>query len=104
MGNMPGMQHGGMEHGQMKMGPESNPMPMQNVEAEKKALTEKMKKTSEEMKETSEALKEKTEQTTPGTTNYTCPMHPEVQSAKPGKCPKCGMKLVPKKADAHEAH
>jgi|GEM_PF-1569545 len=24
---------------------------------------------------------------------YTCPMHPEVQSDKPGKCPKCGMKL-----------
>ena len=28
---------------------------------------------------------------------YTCPMHPEVTSDKPGKCPKCGMDLVPKK-------
>ncbi len=27
---------------------------------------------------------------------YTCSMHPEVISDKPGKCPKCGMKLVPK--------
>ncbi len=27
-------------------------------------------------------------------TEYTCPMHPEVKSDKPGKCPKCGMALV----------
>ena len=26
---------------------------------------------------------------------YTCPMHPEVRSAEPGTCPKCGMALVP---------
>ena len=26
---------------------------------------------------------------------YTCPMHPEVRSDKPGKCPKCGMELHP---------
>lgn len=25
---------------------------------------------------------------------YTCPMHPEVMSNKPGKCPICGMALV----------
>lgn len=25
---------------------------------------------------------------------YTCTMHPEVRSDKPGNCPKCGMKLV----------
>lgn len=25
---------------------------------------------------------------------YTCPMHPEVHSDKPGQCPKCGMTLV----------
>lgn len=27
---------------------------------------------------------------------YTCPMHPEVKSNKPGACPKCGMDLVKK--------
>lgn len=26
---------------------------------------------------------------------YTCPMHPEVVKDEPGKCPKCGMDLVP---------
>jgi hypothetical protein len=30
---------------------------------------------------------------------YTCPMHPEVVMHDPGNCPKCGMKLVPKKAE-----
>ncbi len=32
-----------------------------------------------------------------GKTIYSCVMHPEVQSDKPGKCPKCGMDLVPTK-------
>ncbi|GBE37452.1 copper-transporting P-type ATPase [bacterium BMS3Bbin08] len=27
---------------------------------------------------------------------YTCPMHPEVQQDRQGKCPKCSMQLVPK--------
>jgi membrane fusion protein, copper/silver efflux system len=27
---------------------------------------------------------------------YTCPMHPQVQQDKPGKCPICGMDLVKK--------
>jgi hypothetical protein len=26
---------------------------------------------------------------------YTCPMHPEVREANAGKCPKCGMALLP---------
>jgi hypothetical protein len=30
-------------------------------------------------------------------TVYVCPMHPEVTSSTPGVCPKCNMKLVPKK-------
>jgi len=28
---------------------------------------------------------------------YTCPMHPEVRSDQPGRCPKCGMALEPVK-------
>jgi Cu+-exporting ATPase len=31
---------------------------------------------------------------------YTCPMHPEVQSDSPGSCPKCGMALEPVVATA----
>jgi len=33
-------------------------------------------------------------------TKYTCLMHPEVITNKPGDCPKCGMELVPVKAKA----
>ncbi len=32
-------------------------------------------------------------------TTYTCSMHPEIHESKQGNCPKCGMKLVPEKAD-----
>ena len=34
------------------------------------------------------------------TDRYSCPMHPEVVSTRPGKCPKCGMTLVKKGAHA----
>lgn len=40
------------------------------------------------------AGQEKHEETKQAKEAYTCPMHPEVQSDKPGKCPKCGMNLV----------
>ena len=32
-------------------------------------------------------------------TVYTCPMHPDVTSDKPGKCPKCGMNLTASKKE-----
>jgi hypothetical protein len=44
--------------------------------------------------------------TQPATTQaaYTCVMHPEVVSDKPGKCPKCAMKLVAKKNAKNSDH
>ena len=38
----------------------------------------------------------------PEATQYTCVMHPEVVQDHPGKCPKCGMELVPVKK--HNKH
>lgn len=39
---------------------------------------------------------------------YTCPMHPQIVQDEPGKCPLCGMTLVPltksKAGGGHESH
>lgn len=92
MGNMPGIKQG--DH-------QMQPRP---AESEKQKLADEMKKTSDQMKETSKALKQKSDQPKPGVTIYTCVMHPQIRADKPGNCPMCGMKLVPKKEDSHEGH
>jgi YHS domain-containing protein len=52
-----------------------------------------LKKLDEQMK--SGAAEEKPAAPTEKAAVWTCPMHPEVRADKPGKCPKCGMALVP---------
>ncbi len=50
--------------------------------------------------QTTTTTKQSTTKTTvkPVAKKYTCPEHPDVVMNKPGKCPKCGMALVEKKA------
>ncbi|MBI5733440.1 MAG: copper-translocating P-type ATPase [Candidatus Kerfeldbacteria bacterium] len=36
-------------------------------------------------------------------TIYTCPMHPQVKKTEPGRCPACGMELIPQTIDGDMA-
>jgi hypothetical protein len=47
-------------------------------------------------KQTAATTKRETASADTGKIIYTCPMHPEIISDKPGTCPKCGMNLVKK--------
>lgn len=51
-------------------------------------------KNEQKSEQKNDTLKESKQETT---VQYTCPMHPEVVQAEPGKCPKCGMELEVKK-------
>lgn len=120
--NMPSMQH---EHGKAPSHQETQSNAPQSAETKKTEA--EMKKTSDEMKALSDAMKQKSDQMQPtpapqaaGAINpppsgpqtasamsgntaaggyYTCVMHPQIRSGKPGNCPICGMKLVKKESE-----
>ncbi len=47
-------------------------------------------------------LKHKKKHTSTAMAKYTCPMHPEVISTKPGKCPQCGTQFVVKRTGSKQ--
>ena len=67
----------------------------------KKPVTEKAKSPTPKKTQTvnSDDMKNM-EKASSQQTFYTCVMHPEIHSPKPGKCPKCGMALVKEKPKA----
>ncbi|RXP54814.1 hypothetical protein EC396_08860 [Lutibacter sp. HS1-25] len=81
-----------MDHSKMKK--DSTKMEMDHSKMEMKMDHSKMNQDSSTMDmDHSKMQKEKV------TKVYTCSMHPEVISDKPGECPKCGMNLVEKKME-----
>ena len=67
---------------------------MTNGECTMKDGTKMMMKNGDCMEMSGKMCTDKKEKM--ATMDYQCPMHPEVTSDKPGKCPKCGMALVKK--------
>ena len=51
---------------------------------------------------TNKTIAEPTKKDSTKEVTYTCPMHPDIHSLKPGNCPKCGMKLI--KEQTNEKH
>jgi rubrerythrin len=101
MSKMPGMDSKMKEMPMPAASATASPADKQAVEGEMKKTSDELKRLSDEMKAKSDATKKSTASApTPAATVYTCPMHPEIISDKPGKCPKCGMTLVKKESGA----
>lgn len=86
VGNVSRMERGAMKQGAMQHGAMAGHEPLQPKN------------------QTSEPVKEKIEQRKSAGRIYTCPMHSQVRSVKPGNCPICGMTLGSKEDGAHEEH
>ncbi len=123
MQNMDHSKMQGMDHSKM-LEMTSQPQSKEALEKEMKQTSDEMKKVSDQLKKKSDAAKpadKSQRQSSPSPQPdhgqmqhqgmspapsdhpqskmvYTCVMHPEVKSDKPGNCSKCGMKLVKKSA------
>jgi rubrerythrin len=89
-------------HGTQMQGMDHSGMPQVETRQPgiKADLEREIKKTSDEMKEVSDKMKKESEGAEAGKESsaviYTCPMHPQIDEGKPGKCPICGMALIKK--------
>lgn len=98
-----GMQHNGMQHDMAGMSHDTGGAA--SMQHEGHGMAHQMPAT-----QTGENAAPSAARTTPTTgptasgVIYTCPMHKEVVSDRPGKCPKCGMKLVAKQQAGQAAH
>lgn len=107
---MPGMDHGGGAAGGGAAG--SRPAPQADHSQHQPTVTPtpqpKMEDHSQHQMKSSLLTTPKQQEAGPSNSAqkilyWTCTMHPEVQASAPGKCPKCGMKLIPKYADENKA-
>ena len=71
----------------------------EGMKVSKDTMPSKMDMNMDNLKRMDMSKKENANQSQPAT--YTCVMHPEIHSSKPGNCPKCGMKLVKEKPKAN---
>jgi hypothetical protein len=76
--------------------PETPLLALEEVKPIEPAKPGEAEKPVEQSKPTEAAAPPEQHQHTPAAV-YACPMHPEVTSDRPGRCPKCGMKLEKKK-------
>ena len=81
------------KHGDMQRGMGTSNQKAMDKPADKPTEMGNMK--MDKMKGMDMTKKENASPPQPAT--YTCVMHPEIHSTKPGNCPKCGMKLVKEK-------
>lgn len=81
-------------------GPESKPLPISTALAPDPPVADEAKERSPSGHQHGAAQQGEHGSADLGEVEFTCPMHPEMSQPGPGRCPKCGMPLVPRKQNA----